>query len=167
MSANGDVQTFYSSTPTAYNSLYQALPDPHQGVYLYAEKQEKSLESKMEVQLLNKPSDGDKETNPDHQVVTMQPEVNVIDTPQDKPLPDYLGYSIFTMIFCFLPTGIAALVYSITTRNANKLGQRQIAEKNSRTARILNHVTLGIGLAIYISSLIAFGTIFLLLAYHH
>nr|XP_055067135.1 uncharacterized protein LOC129448633 isoform X2 [Misgurnus anguillicaudatus] len=68
-----------------------------------------------EVQLLNKPSDGDKEMNPGDQVFTMQPEVNVINTPQDKPLPDYLLYSIFTMLFCFLPTGIAALVFSITS----------------------------------------------------
>nr|XP_055067136.1 uncharacterized protein LOC129448633 isoform X3 [Misgurnus anguillicaudatus] len=89
-----------------------------------------------EVQLLNKPSDGDKEMNPGDQVFTMQPEVNVINTPQDKPLPDYLLYSIFTMLFCFLPTGIAALVFSITTQDAIKLGYRQKAEKHSRIASI-------------------------------
>uniref|UniRef100_A0A8B9KRJ1 Uncharacterized protein n=1 Tax=Astyanax mexicanus TaxID=7994 RepID=A0A8B9KRJ1_ASTMX len=30
-----------------------------------------------------------------------------------QPLPDYLGYSIFTMLCCCLPLGIAALIYSI------------------------------------------------------
>lgn len=32
---------------------------------------------------------------------------------QLSPAPDYLAYSIFTMICCCLPLGVAALVYSI------------------------------------------------------
>ncbi|XP_055067126.2 uncharacterized protein [Misgurnus anguillicaudatus] len=78
--------------------------------------------------------------------ITVQPTVYVVPTPLAYPLPDYLCYSIFTMLCCCLPLGIAALVYSISTRNANISGHQQIAEKNSRMARILNHTALGIGI---------------------
>ncbi|KAI7806161.1 putative interferon-induced transmembrane protein 3 [Triplophysa rosa] len=79
--------------------------------------------------------------------ITVQPMVYVTPTPLANPLSDYLGYSIFTLLCCCFPLGIAALIYSIFTRNANMSGQQQTAEKNSRTARILNHTALGIGLA--------------------
>ncbi|KPP72623.1 protein lifeguard 1-like [Scleropages formosus] len=55
---------------------------------------------------------------------------------------DYLGYSIFTMLCCCLPLGIAALVYSISTRTANNHGQLEMAKTNSRLARNLNHAGL-------------------------
>lgn len=45
--------------------------------------------------------------------ITVQPTVLVARTPLAHPLNDYLGYSIFTMLCCCLPLGIAALVYSI------------------------------------------------------
>ncbi|KAI7806926.1 synapse differentiation-inducing gene protein 1-like [Triplophysa rosa] len=82
--------------------------------------------------------------------ITIQPTVYMTPTPLAKPLPDYLGYSIFTLLCCCFPLGIAALIYSIFTRNANVSGQQEIAEKNSRMARILNHTALGIGLAIFV-----------------
>ncbi|KAK2902629.1 hypothetical protein Q8A67_007342 [Cirrhinus molitorella] len=74
-------------------------------------------------------------------VVTVQPTAEVF-----TPLPDYLCYSIFTMLCCCMPLGSAALVYSLTTQDANTFGHRQIASKNSRMARILNHVNLAIGI---------------------
>ncbi|XP_035281616.1 cysteine-rich and transmembrane domain-containing protein 1-like [Anguilla anguilla] len=83
-------------------------------------------------------------------MVTVQPTVYVTQTPLIHPKPDYLGYSIFTMLCCCLPLGIAALVYSIRTRDANHQGQQQKAEMNSRTARNLNHAALGIGIALII-----------------
>ncbi|KAK9961384.1 hypothetical protein ABG768_009174 [Culter alburnus] len=83
---------------------------------------------------------------PGQTVVTVQPPVNVSFTPLANPLPDYLCYSIFTMLCCCLPLGSAALVYSITTRNANFSGQRALAEKNSKMARTLNHVGVAVGL---------------------
>ncbi|TRY81735.1 hypothetical protein DNTS_003822 [Danionella cerebrum] len=43
-------------------------------------------------------------------VVTVQPAVRVT----TAPLPDYLCYSIFTMICCCLPLGLAALIFSIS-----------------------------------------------------
>ncbi|XP_053124508.1 cysteine-rich and transmembrane domain-containing protein 1-like [Hemicordylus capensis] len=64
--------------------------------------------------------------------------------------PDYLGYSIFTMLCCCLPLGIAALVYSIQTREANLSGNIASAQRNSRMSRIFNHTALGLGIVILI-----------------
>lgn len=44
--------------------------------------------------------------------ITVQPTVYVTQA-TFPPVPDYLGYSIFTMLCCCLPLGIAALIYSI------------------------------------------------------
>ncbi|TRY65385.1 hypothetical protein DNTS_018611 [Danionella cerebrum] len=84
------------------------------------------------------------------QMVTVQPTVYLTSLPLAYPLPDYMAYSIFTMICCCLPLGVAALIYSINTRNANMSGQQQQAEINSKMARILNHTALGIGLALLV-----------------
>lgn len=46
--------------------------------------------------------------------VTVQPAVYVTQGPLANPVNDYLGYSIFTMLCCCLPLGIAALIYSIS-----------------------------------------------------
>ncbi|KAL0171409.1 hypothetical protein M9458_031720, partial [Cirrhinus mrigala] len=46
-------------------------------------------------------------------VVTTQP-TNEVFTPLANPLPDFLCYSIFTMLCCCVPLGSAALVYSLT-----------------------------------------------------
>ncbi|KAJ3598340.1 hypothetical protein NHX12_001851 [Muraenolepis orangiensis] len=78
--------------------------------------------------------------------VIVQPTVFVTHASLAQPANDYLGYSIFTMLCCCLPLGIAALIYSIWTRDANRAGDQANAQKNSRTARTLNHVSLGIGL---------------------
>ncbi|XP_016394114.1 synapse differentiation-inducing gene protein 1-like [Sinocyclocheilus rhinocerous] len=91
---------------------------------------------------------------PGQAVVTVQPAVFVTAAPLANPVPDYLGYSIFTMLCCCLPLGIAALIYSISTRDANFSGQRELAEKNSKTALILNHIGLGIGLVVIVLMII-------------
>ncbi|XP_010883374.2 trafficking regulator of GLUT4 1 [Esox lucius] len=80
--------------------------------------------------------------------ITVQPTVFVTQGALPRPLPDYLCYSIFTMLCCCLPLGTAALIYSVLTREANNHGNLQMAERNSRLARILNHTALGIGIAI-------------------
>lgn len=46
--------------------------------------------------------------------VTAQPTVYVTQGPLVNPVKDYLFYSIFTMLCCCLPLGIAALIYSIS-----------------------------------------------------
>ncbi|KAM9805821.1 cysteine-rich and transmembrane domain-containing protein 1-like [Syngnathus typhle] len=83
---------------------------------------------------------------PQQGMVTVQPTVFVTRGPLENPVNDHLCYSIFTLICCCLPLGIAALVYSINTREANHSGDRQTAERCSRTARTLNHVSLGLGI---------------------
>ncbi|XP_061675119.1 uncharacterized protein LOC133500457 isoform X1 [Syngnathoides biaculeatus] len=46
-------------------------------------------------------------------MVTIQPTVLVTRAPLETPVNDYMCYSIFTMLCCCLPLGIAALIYSI------------------------------------------------------
>ncbi|XP_039629563.1 proline-rich transmembrane protein 1-like [Polypterus senegalus] len=82
--------------------------------------------------------------------VTVQPGVCITQVPPAHPEHDYLGYSIFTMLCCCLPIGIAALIYSIKTQDANKAGNLDLARKHSRTARVLNHTALGIGICILV-----------------
>uniref|UniRef100_A0A3P8Z3A6 Transmembrane protein 91 n=1 Tax=Esox lucius TaxID=8010 RepID=A0A3P8Z3A6_ESOLU len=45
--------------------------------------------------------------------ITVQPTVFVTQGALPRPLPDYLCYSIFTMLCCCLPLGTAALIYSV------------------------------------------------------
>ncbi|XP_016117161.1 synapse differentiation-inducing gene protein 1-like [Sinocyclocheilus grahami] len=91
---------------------------------------------------------------PEQSVVGVQPAVFVTVAPLAYAVPDYLGYSIFTMLCCCLPLGIAALIYSCSTRDANYRGQRELAERNSKTALVLNHIGLGIGLVVIVLMII-------------
>ncbi|KAM9309667.1 interferon-induced transmembrane protein 2-like isoform 2-T2 [Pholidichthys leucotaenia] len=94
-------------------------------------------------------------------VVHVQPIMYVTQTHLSDPVDDYLWYSIFTMLCC-LPLGIAALIYSILTRDANRMGDRLAAQRSSRTARTLNHMALGIGIGVIvllIVSLVIFATV--------
>ncbi|KAF5898311.1 synapse differentiation-inducing protein 1-like, partial [Clarias magur] len=50
---------------------------------------------------------------PGQPTVTAQPTIFVTPVTPVSHVPDYLGYSIFTMLCCCLPLGIAALIYSI------------------------------------------------------
>uniref|UniRef100_A0A3B3QIK2 Si:rp71-77l1.1 n=1 Tax=Paramormyrops kingsleyae TaxID=1676925 RepID=A0A3B3QIK2_9TELE len=84
-------------------------------------------------------------------VVTALSTVYVTQVPLNPPVPDYLGYSIFTILCCCLPLGIAGLIYSISTRDANNQGQRELAERSSCTAWILNSIGLAIGIAVTIA----------------
>ncbi|XP_077312155.1 proline-rich transmembrane protein 1-like [Lithobates pipiens] len=84
---------------------------------------------------------------PPPMVVTTQPTVIVVPQPAYK---DYLGLSIVNMICCCLPIGIAALIFSIQTRDAASRQDAIGAEASSRTAFILNMVALGIGICSHI-----------------
>ncbi|XP_058231892.1 trafficking regulator of GLUT4 1-like [Hemibagrus wyckioides] len=91
---------------------------------------------------------------PGQATVTVQPTVFVTPGTQVNPVPDYLGYSIFTMLCCCLPLGIAALIYSINTRDANMTGNRDLAMRNSHVSRLLNNIALGLGIVAYVISII-------------
>ncbi|KTF85944.1 hypothetical protein cypCar_00043601 [Cyprinus carpio] len=80
--------------------------------------------------------------------VTVQPTVFMTPTPQATPMPDYMCYSIFTLLCCCLPLGIAATICSCNTRDANLSGQRELAMSSSRAALILNNVALCFGILI-------------------
>ncbi|RXN20636.1 tumor suppressor candidate 5-like protein [Labeo rohita] len=85
-------------------------------------------------------------------MVAVQPAVFVPTAPLGNPmpladpLPEYTWYSIFTLLCCCLPLGTAALVYSLSTRSANYSGHQELARKNSKTARNLNHVSVVVGI---------------------
>ncbi|XP_044278178.1 interferon-induced transmembrane protein 3-like [Varanus komodoensis] len=68
--------------------------------------------------------------------------------------PDYLAYSISTLICCFLPVGIAAVVYSVNTREANRSGNSMAARQYSKLALILSHTALGLGILLVIVDII-------------
>ncbi|XP_077312154.1 dispanin subfamily A member 2b-like [Lithobates pipiens] len=80
-------------------------------------------------------------------VINMQPEP-VARLPQHK---DYLIWSICSMICCFFPTGIAALIFSVKTRDAIYLQNDTVASKYSRTTYQLNIASSVIGIVIYIA----------------
>ncbi|XP_026083987.1 synapse differentiation-inducing gene protein 1-like [Carassius auratus] len=82
--------------------------------------------------------------------VTVQPPVFVTTAPLASLVPDYLGYSIFTFLFCCFPLGIAALVFSSSTRDAIYSGQQELAKRNSKMALMLNNINLGIGLVTFV-----------------
>ncbi|XP_014915130.1 synapse differentiation-inducing gene protein 1-like [Poecilia latipinna] len=72
----------------------------------------------------------------------------ILQNHQAGPINDYFCYSIFTMLFCCLPLGIAALVSSIATRNAIARRDWQMAVQSSRRALMLNHIALGMGISV-------------------
>nr|XP_034977028.1 synapse differentiation-inducing gene protein 1-like isoform X2 [Zootoca vivipara] len=78
------------------------------------------------------------------------PQAIYIVPPQPTNEPEHLGYSIFTMLCCFLPLGIAALIFSIKTRDANLAGNGTAARQHSRTAMFLSHLAVGMGLMLLI-----------------
>ncbi|CAM4731338.1 unnamed protein product [Leuciscus chuanchicus] len=65
---------------------------------------------------------------PVHTGVTVQPTVYMTSTPALVNLPDYFGYSIFTLLCCCFPLGIAAVIYSISSNLATA---RAIAPSSS------------------------------------
>ncbi|XP_058051495.1 transmembrane protein PMIS2 [Ahaetulla prasina] len=92
---------------------------------------------------------------PGYQPPIVQPQQTVLITPvYPSTEPDYLAYSIFTMLFCCLPLGIAALVFSIQTREANHSGNNMAAQRNSKLARKFSHAALGFGIVLLIINIV-------------
>ncbi|XP_018427201.1 PREDICTED: dispanin subfamily A member 2b-like [Nanorana parkeri] len=63
---------------------------------------------------------------------------------------DYLVWSIFSLICCFCPLGLAALIFSIKSRDANNQNDADTAEKHSRTSLYLNIAALVLGIILII-----------------
>ncbi|KAG8143352.1 hypothetical protein E2320_000602, partial [Naja naja] len=89
------------------------------------------------------------------EAIPMQPQQTILITNvQPANERDYLGYSIFTLLCCFLPLGIAAL-----TQGANQQGDITSAKKYSRVAFILDNTAVGLGIAMIIVIIILIQTL--------
>ena len=60
-------------------------------------------------------------------------------------IPSYMGWAIATLIVCFWPTGIAAVVYASQVGNKLALGDYAGARESSHKAKVWCWVTFGIG----------------------
>jgi len=71
-------------------------------------------------------------------------------------IPSYLGWAIVTLILCFWPTGIVAVVYASQVGNKLAVGDIAGAQESSRKAKMWCWITFGIALAgVVIAILIA------------
>ncbi|XP_019849239.1 PREDICTED: proline-rich transmembrane protein 1-like isoform X1 [Amphimedon queenslandica] len=75
-------------------------------------------------------------------------------TQPQQPIPeaslpnDYLILSLFSIICCFWPVGIIALLKSVETRRYCQDGRLAEAQASSREAKTFNMISIGIGIAI-------------------
>uniref|UniRef100_A0A3B3U939 Uncharacterized protein n=2 Tax=Poecilia TaxID=8080 RepID=A0A3B3U939_9TELE len=65
---------------------------------------------------------------------------------QTSVAPTYRGWSIFNIICCCWPLGACALYYSRKAKSANEAGDTVAAQDASKTAMILNILSLICGL---------------------
>ncbi|KAJ6668689.1 hypothetical protein lerEdw1_012172 [Lerista edwardsae] len=82
-----------------------------------------------------------------------------MEAPQ-RNIPTYLGLSIFTMMCCCLPLGLAALITSHEVDNAMRAGDINRAASSSRTARTLNIIGIVVGIIALIVATVFWVTIF-------
>jgi hypothetical protein len=66
-----------------------------------------------------------------------------------------MGWAIATLILCFWPTGIVAVVYASQVGNKLALGDITGAQESSRKAKIWCWVTFGIGIAWFVIAIAA------------
>ncbi|XP_019851827.1 PREDICTED: uncharacterized protein LOC105316597 isoform X1 [Amphimedon queenslandica] len=64
--------------------------------------------------------------------------------------PDYLAWSILTLLCCFWPFSILALVYSMETRHHNASSNYKRASKSSKMAMIYNYFSFFTGILLII-----------------
>ena len=62
-------------------------------------------------------------------------------------IPSYMAWAIVTLILCFWPTGIVAVVYASQVGNKLTLGDYAGAQESSRKAKVWCWVTFGIAIA--------------------
>ncbi|ESO90663.1 hypothetical protein LOTGIDRAFT_163884 [Lottia gigantea] len=75
----------------------------------------------------------------------MQPTSTNIVIAENRP-NDYLCLSIFTCLCCFWPTGIAAIFYSVKSRDAGNCGRITEAAEKGQTARKLAIISIVLGI---------------------
>ncbi|XP_044134614.1 dispanin subfamily A member 2b-like [Bufo gargarizans] len=68
---------------------------------------------------------------------------------------DYLSLSIVSMLFCFCPLGLAALIFSLKSRDASNQNDPDTAAKHSKTAYHLNIAAMVVGIILIIIVVIA------------
>ena len=69
-------------------------------------------------------------------------------------VPSYLGWAIAVLVLCFWPTGIPAVVYASQVDNKLAFGDISGAQESSRKAKMWCWITFGIGVVIWVVSLI-------------
>ena len=71
-------------------------------------------------------------------------------------IPSYMGWAIATLILCFWPTGIVAVVHASRVNNRLAMGDYAGAQESSHKAKVWSWVTFGIGVGIaVIATLVA------------
>lgn len=79
------------------------------------------------------------------------PSIEEIEAQEDKGAPpvSMIGYAWLVTIFCFWPTGIAALVYAYRSRRSWKHGDNILAHDYCRSAKMWTGISFFIGLIWY------------------
>jgi hypothetical protein len=62
-------------------------------------------------------------------------------------IPSYMGWAIATLILCFWPTGIVAVVYASQVNNKLAYGDYEGARESSRKAKMWSWISFAISLA--------------------
>jgi hypothetical protein len=89
---------------------------------------------------------------PGYQPPGYQPTYNYGSIPN---IPSYMGWAIATLILCFWPTGIVAVVFASKVGNRLALGDIPGAQDASRKAKMWTWITFGIGVAAWVLVIIS------------
>ena len=63
-----------------------------------------------------------------------------------QKVPNYLVHAIIATIFCFLPTGITAIVYSTKVNSLLATGDIEGAKSASKTAKLFVNISVVLGI---------------------
>jgi len=74
-------------------------------------------------------------------------------------ISSYMGWAIATLILCFWPTGIVAVVYASQVGNKLTVGDYAGAQESSRKAKMWCWVTFGIGIAWVVAVIIIYAVL--------
>lgn len=66
---------------------------------------------------------------------------------------NYMVFSVFTTLFCFLPLGIVALIFGYLTDARYADGDYEGAQRASEKAKLFSSLTLAVGLFLWVGIL--------------